>query len=92
MSVSVPVLKLYSGELDRFHGSAHEVPHAHVSREVAMERFIHQQNLELYRKLLADPNDKDEARHQVLLKLLADEKAKDRQSAPVEKEGFPERH
>ena len=27
-----------------------------------MERFIHQQNLELYRKLLADPNDKDEAR------------------------------
>ena len=24
-----------------------------------MERFIHQQNLELYRKLLADPNDKD---------------------------------
>jgi hypothetical protein len=43
--------------------------------EVAMERFIHQQNLELYRKLLADPNDKDEARHQMLLKLLADEVA-----------------
>jgi hypothetical protein len=31
-----------------------------------MERFIHRQNLELYRKLLADPNDKDEARHQSL--------------------------
>lgn len=44
-----------------------------------MERFIHQQNLELYRKLLADPNDKDEARHQTLLKLLADERARDRQ-------------
>jgi hypothetical protein len=43
-----------------------------------LERFIHQQNLELYRKLLADPNDKDEARRQMLLKLLADEKAKDR--------------
>jgi hypothetical protein len=57
-----------------------------------MERFIHQQNLELYRKLLADPNDKDEARHQVLLKLLADEKAKDRQPAPAKKKGFPERH
>ena len=50
-----------------------------------LERFIHQQNLELYRKLLADPNDKDEARRQMLLKLLADEKAKDRQSAPVKK-------
>ena len=50
-----------------------------------LERFIHQQNLELYRKLLADPNDKDGARRQMLLKLLADEKAKDRQSAPVKK-------
>jgi hypothetical protein len=29
----------------------------------AMEKFIHQQNLELYRKLLADPDDKDEARN-----------------------------
>jgi hypothetical protein len=56
-------------------------------QEVAMEleRFIHQQNLELYRKLLADPNDKDEARRQMLLKLLAGEKATDRQSAPVKK-------
>jgi hypothetical protein len=44
-----------------------------------MERFIHQQNLELYRKLLADPNDKDEGRRQMLMKLLAAEKAKDRQ-------------
>ena len=43
-----------------------------------MERFIHQQNLELYRKLLADSNDKDEGRRQMLLKLLAAEKAKDR--------------
>jgi hypothetical protein len=42
-----------------------------------MEKFTHQQNLELYRKLLADPEDKDEARHQMLLKLLADERAKD---------------
>ena len=50
-----------------------------------MERFIHQQNLELYRKLLADPNDKDEARHQMLLKLLADEVAWDRQP-PARKE------
>jgi hypothetical protein len=54
-----------------------------------MERFIHQQNLELYRKLLADPNDKDEARHQMLLKLLADEVAWDRQPPPVKKKGPP---
>jgi len=47
-----------------------------------MERFIHQQNLELYRKLLADPNEKDESRRQMLLKLLAAETAKDRQPPP----------
>jgi hypothetical protein len=47
-----------------------------------MERFIHQQNLELYRKLLADPNDKDGGRRQMLLKLLAAEKATDRPPTP----------
>ena len=50
-----------------------------------MERFIHQQNLELYRKLLADPDDKDETRRAMLLTLLADEVAWDRQPAPVKK-------
>ena len=49
---------------------------------VELERFVHQQNLELYRKLLAGRDDKDEARHQMLLKLLADEVAWDRQPAP----------
>ncbi len=49
------------------------------SWEVATERFIHQQNLELYRKLLADSNDMDEGRRQIVLKLLAAEKAKHRQ-------------
>jgi hypothetical protein len=47
-----------------------------------LERFIHQQNLELYRKLLADPDVKDETRRAMLLKLLADEVAWDRQPAP----------
>ena len=47
-----------------------------------MESFIHQQNLELYRKLLADQNDKDEGRRQVLLKLLAAEEAKDQPPPP----------
>lgn len=47
-----------------------------------LERFIHQQNLELYRKLLADPNNRDEARRRMLLKLLAEEAAKDEQPLP----------
>ena len=47
-----------------------------------MQKFIHQQNLELYRKLLTDPNDKDKDQRQMLLKLLAAEKAKDRQPPP----------
>jgi len=50
-----------------------------------LERFIHQQNLELYRKLLTDPNHKDEARRQMLLKLLADETANGQQPAPEKK-------
>jgi hypothetical protein len=54
-----------------------------------MEKFIHQQNLELYRKLLADPDDKDGARHQMLLKLLADEQAKDRPPPSEMKLGSP---
>jgi hypothetical protein len=47
-----------------------------------MQRFIHQENVALYRKLIAasegDPK-RDEARHQMLLRLLAEEEAKDRQ-------------
>ena len=50
-----------------------------------LEKFIHQQNLELYRKLLADPNNGDEARRQMLLKLLAEEAAKDEQPGPKRK-------
>jgi hypothetical protein len=46
----------------------------HLKR-FAMERFIHQQNLLLYRKLLSETTD--EEKRQTLFKLLADEKAKD---------------
>ena len=49
-----------------------------------MERFIHRQNLELYRRLLAESNVaevKDEGRHSVLLTLLVDEEAKDQPDA-----------
>ena len=45
-----------------------------------MDRFVHEQNMLRYRKLIAisegDPA-RDETRHKMLLKLLADELAKD---------------
>jgi hypothetical protein len=44
-----------------------------------MERFVHKENLKLYRKLLAETTD--EKKRQTLLKLLADEEAKDAQRA-----------
>ena len=40
-----------------------------------MDRFIHRENLALLRKHLAEPCD--DARRQVLLKLLAEEEAKE---------------
>ena len=39
------------------------------------DEFVHRKNLELYRKLLAE--SKDEAQRQTLMKLLADEEAKE---------------
>jgi hypothetical protein len=47
--------------------------------EGTVDRFIHQQNLEHFRRLLAEPDvAKDRERHKLLLKLLADEEIKDR--------------
>jgi hypothetical protein len=40
-----------------------------------MESFIHTENIRLYRKLLTETSDPD--KRQTLLKLLADEEAKD---------------
>lgn len=40
-----------------------------------MEKFIHRENLALFRRCLAEPHD--DAERQVLLKLLAEEEAKD---------------
>ena len=40
-----------------------------------MEKFIQRENVTLYRKRLAEPHT--EAEHKILLKLLADEEAKD---------------
>lgn len=48
-----------------------------------MREFVHQQNLKHYRKLLAETTD--EMQRRVLLKLLADEEAKEPRP-PKEKE------
>lgn len=44
-------------------------------QEDVLEKFIHQQNLLLFRKRLAEAHDA--SIHKMLLKLLADEEAKD---------------
>jgi hypothetical protein len=46
-----------------------------------MEKFVHRENLKLYRRLLAETTD--EQKRQTLLKLLAEEEAKGAQ--PSEK-------
>jgi hypothetical protein len=45
-----------------------------------MDKYIHRENLALYRKRLAETTD--ERARQVLLKLLAEEEAKDAPPAP----------
>ena len=50
-------------------------------REVAMERFVHNENMALYKKLIAESErnpKRDEDRHKMLLTLLAEERAKDK--------------
>jgi hypothetical protein len=49
--------------------------------EVAMEGFVHNENMALYKKLIAESErnpKRDEDRHKMLLTLLAEEKAKDK--------------
>jgi hypothetical protein len=46
-----------------------------------MERFIHHQNLENYRKLLT--RTADQAQREQILKLLAEEEAKDNPPSPA---------
>ena len=50
-----------------------------------MERFIHEQILGLFRRLLAETKDMNEERRQLILKLLADEETKDGIDALVRK-------
>jgi hypothetical protein len=44
--------------------------------EARVEQFIHRQNLDHYRRLLAAQDQKDDVRRQTILKLLADEMSK----------------
>ena len=62
----------------RPHGGAFLGPVQLRSREVVMEKLVHQQNLMLLRKQLAVVAN--EARRLQLLRLLAEEEAKDQQS------------
>jgi hypothetical protein len=48
-----------------------------------MQRFVHNENILLYRKLLAETTD--EETRKVVLKLLADEEAKELPSPPPTK-------
>jgi hypothetical protein len=44
-----------------------------------MDRFVHRENLAHYRRLLAEPDvEKDQVRYKLLIRLLADEQAKER--------------
>ena len=53
-----------------------------------MQRFVHNANIQLYRKLIAesehDPS-RDEKRHRMLLTLLAEEMAKDVKAEDVKR-------
>ena len=45
--------------------------------EATVDRFIHQRNLEHFRRLLAEPDAaKDRERHEMLLRLLAEEETR----------------
>ena len=50
----------------------------------AMERYVHQANIDLYRRLIAESERdraRDEDRHEILLTLLAEEIAKGKKAA-----------
>lgn len=68
-------------ELDTGSAEAQTGGLAAFAGEAEMEEFVHSENLKLYRKLLAETTDAQ--KRQTLLKLLADEEAKDGQ--PPEK-------
>jgi hypothetical protein len=46
-----------------------------VQQEVALENFIHEQNLAMFKRFLADEPNMDQKRREMILRLLANEKA-----------------
>jgi hypothetical protein len=46
-----------------------------------VEKYIQRENVTLYKKRLAEPHT--DAEHRILLKLLADQEAKDAKDAPL---------
>ena len=64
-------------------GSGRKLPVFGIAHHgVAMERFVHNANIERYQKLLAESERdplRDENRHKVLKKLLAEELAKEKE-------------
>jgi hypothetical protein len=56
-----------------------------------VDRFIHQKNLEHFRRLQAEPDAaKDRERHKMLLRLLADEEIKDKQPLDIRRRRLPD--
>jgi hypothetical protein len=42
-----------------------------------LDRFIHRENLAHFKKLIAEAKDNDDTRREMLMRLLAEEEAKD---------------
>jgi hypothetical protein len=55
---------------------------AHDRSKTKMQRFVHKENIALYRKLISESfaMTRDEVRHKMLVTLLADEIAKEKNS------------
>ena len=54
--------------------------------KTSLESFIHRENIKLFKKQLADPTK--EAQRKTLLRLLAEEEAKDEQFVPKPKAAY----
>jgi hypothetical protein len=51
-----------------------------VLQEVALENFIHDQNMAMFQRLLAEEPNMDQERRDMILRLLANEETKEQQS------------
>jgi hypothetical protein len=51
--------------------------------DFSMQRYVHEENILLYRKLLAETTD--EEKREIILKMLAEEEAKELPTSPPKK-------